>query len=78
MTRSPDPPRGQLLDAIEAAVTRLSGMIGRWFDHLPAEARAEAHAIREPLQALLARAGRLGPDGTPAPRTRRRRGSPTE
>lgn len=54
------PTRAELLNAVDTTETRLSEMIGRWFNHIPAEVRAELHGVRAPLEGLLIRAGRRG------------------
>ena len=46
--------------AVDDAVARLDAMIGRWTDSIPPHVRAELHAIREPLEALLICAGLRG------------------
>ena len=56
--------------AVDNAVRLLDEMIGRWADGIPAPVRAELHQIREPLEALLVRAGLRG---RRAPRSRGRR-----
>jgi len=53
------PRTSNLLDLIETTETRLSELVGRWFDGIPAEVRVELHAIRQPLTEALIAAGRM-------------------
>ncbi len=39
------------------AAPALEEMLGRWFDSIPAEVRAEIRAIYEPMLDLMVRAG---------------------
>ena len=54
------PRRATLLHDINVAVTRLDSMVGRWFDGIPAEVRAELSEIRAPLEQDLIIAGLRG------------------
>ena len=54
------PRRAAILDVIEVAVQRLDAMVGRWFDAIPAEVRAEISEIREPLETVLISTGLSG------------------
>lgn len=53
-----DPPRAELLDGMDFAELAIREMGSRWFNHLPAPARAELHRIANRLLPLLVRAGR--------------------
>ncbi len=47
------PTRGHLVDGIDKAEMALADMIARWFDHIPAQIRAELLPIRTELLELL-------------------------
>jgi hypothetical protein len=68
MSRSPDPKRKDLLDAMDDAEAAITSMVSRWFDSIPPEVRAELRGIRDKLERLLIRAERR-PGDPLAPRS---------
>nr|WP_294566970.1 hypothetical protein [uncultured Rhodopila sp.] len=56
--------RSDLLDILDTLVSGLESMIGRWFDSIPPEVRAELRTLREPAEAALIAEGRRGQQGT--------------
>lgn len=52
------PTKKELLDAMDGTERKLTEMVGRWQDSIPAEVRAEIRQIALPLLRLLLRAGR--------------------
>ena len=60
MPRRANPTRLECLAGLAEIHDRLSSMIGRWADHIPADVKTELAAIRDVPEGLLIRAGRLG------------------
>jgi hypothetical protein len=49
--------RAELVEAIDTAERRITDMVGRWSDSIPAPVRVELHGIETPLLRLLIRLG---------------------